>query len=164
MMIGNLKVPGTRGLNIGFGLNVQLVMPMPTRDLSGDTSLTDQADRGIKPKRIQVRFSVRESRTELDYLSRFLNLVEARDVSGNAAQYAVVHPLVQAARIRKMRFCGHLQVNENQHRNQYDVTATLAEVRSVPEKLEAKRKAASAAPTAASVTETYARIEDDIDQ
>ena len=133
MLVGEFKVPGSRGFNIGFDLAVALSMDMPTDDLSGSTSLTERADNGIKPKRISVAFSLRESRTELAYWTRFLDLIEARDKDGQAVEYVVIHPLVQASRIRKMRAVGSVRVTEHQTMLQYDIQFEIEEVKSVPE-------------------------------
>ena len=138
MLIGEMKVPGSRGFNIGFDLAVALSMDMPTDDLSGSTSLTERADNGIKPKRLSVAFSFRENRAELAYWTRLLGLLEAKDKDDQAVEYVVIHPLVQASRIRKMRPVGSVRVTEHQTMLQYDVQFELEEVKSVPEVAETR--------------------------
>ena len=139
MLIGELKVPGSRGFNIGFDLAVALSMEMPTDDLSGSTSLTDRADNGVKPKRVSVAFSLRENKAELAYWTKILAMLEARDSSDQALEYVVIHPLIQASRIRKMRTVGTVRVTEHQTMLQYDVQFELEEVKSVPEVAETRK-------------------------
>lgn len=147
-MIGAFKVPGTCRFRVGFDLVVAWSMEMPTDDLSGNTSLTDKADKGIKSKRLAVAFSIRETRSELDYWSRLLTTLEAKDGQGQAMHYVVVHPLAQASRIRTMRLVGQVRVAENPQFRQYDVSFELEEVRSVPEAAEARQSRSNgAAPT-----------------
>lgn len=143
MIIGNFKVPGTLNYGIGFDLAVDALMQMPTTDLSGNTSVTDKADKGIKPKRLQVAFSLRETQTEMAVLTDFMALAEAKDSAGEAIEYVVVHPLAQALRIRKMRFVGEVSVSDHDSQHQYDVMCSLEEVRSVPERSEARSQSRS---------------------
>ena len=138
MLIGATKVPGTRGFNIGFELSVAWSMEMPTEDLSGNTSLTDKADKGIKPKRLSINFALRENKSELEYWTRFLLMLEAKDSKGQAIEYVVIHPLVQASRIRTMRVVGQVRIAESTQQRRYDVSFELEEVRSVPEASEAR--------------------------
>lgn len=138
MMLGSTKIPGSRGFKIGFDLAVRWSMQMPADDLSGNTSLTDKADKGIKPKRLSVAFSLRETPTELNYWTSLLLLLEAKDNKGQAVEYVVVHPLVQASRIRMMRVVGQVSIDENGSMRQYEVSFELEEVRSVPEASEAR--------------------------
>ena len=138
MMIGSLKVPGSPRLRIGFDLVVGWSMEIPTDDLSGNTSLTDKADKGVKPKRISVAFSIRENREELDYWTQLLLMLEAKDGKSQATEYVVIHPLVQASRIRSMRVAGQVRINEAAGKRQYDVSFDMEEVRSVAEATEAR--------------------------
>lgn len=145
MLIGILKVPGTRGFNIGFDLAVAMSMEMPSDDLSGNTSDTSKADKGIKAKRVQVAFSIRSNRdNELFYWATFLAMLEARDGKDQAKEYVVIHPLIQASRIRMMRPVGQVRVSESQNMCQYDVSFELEEVKSVPEATESRSGSRSA--------------------
>lgn len=145
MMIGALKVPGTAGFKIGFDLAVSMSMDMPSDDLSGNTSDTTKADKGIKAKRVQVAFSIRSNRVEeLLYWSAVLAMLEARDDKDQAKEYVVIHPLVQASRIRVMRPVGQVRVSESHTMCQYDVSFELEEVKSVPEATESRSGSRSA--------------------
>jgi hypothetical protein len=140
MMIGDMKVPGTPRFTIGFDLVVSWSMEMPSDDLSGNTSLTDKADKGIKPKKLSVAFSIRENHEELAYWTQFLLLLEAKDAAGQGKEYVVVHPLVQASRIRMMRVIGSVKIGEHAGMRQYDAGFELEEVRSVPEASESREQ------------------------
>lgn len=139
MMIGFLKVPGSPGFKIGFDQYISLSAEMPSDDLSGATSDTAKADKGIKAKRVQVAFSIRSNDlVEMAYWTAFLAMLEARDDKDQAVEYVVVHPLTLASRIRKMRTAGQIRVSEAQNMCQYDVSFELEEVKSVPEAVESR--------------------------
>ena len=145
MMIGALKVPGTPGFRIGFDQYISLSVEMPSEDLSGDTSDTTKADKGIKAKKVQVAFSIRSnSVAEMAYWTTFLAMLEARDGKDQAMEYVVIHPLVLASRIRKMRPVGQIRIAESQNMCQYDISFELEEVKSVPEATESRAAARSA--------------------
>ena len=131
MLIGALKVPGP-----GYGLVVDLQSQLPSDDLSGNTSGTEKADKGVKPKTLNCSFSLREK--DLFWLPDFMKLSDDRDGGGEAIKYDVVHPLTVALRIRQMRFTGTVTVKQSDNLRAYDISFTLEEYRSVPEATEAR--------------------------
>jgi len=131
MIIGGLSVPGP-----GYGIFVDLQIKMPTDDLSGNTSVTEKADKGIKPKKLMVTFSLRKVKKDFAYLTKFLALAEAKNSKGEAKVYIVIHPLAQSVKIRQMRFSGSVSVIEDDILHKWDLSFTLEEFRSVPEALE----------------------------
>ena len=163
MMIGDFKVPGTIGYAIGFDLAVDAAMFMPTADLSGNTSSTDKADKGIKPKKLKVAFSLRETKDEMAVLTNFMTLAEAKNADSEAREYVVVHPLAQSLRIRLMRFVGEVSVSDHDTQKQYDIMFTLEEVRSVPEASEARSQSrTSGGQPATSFSQVLQKVEEQV--
>lgn len=160
MMVGLLKVPGSPGFKIGFDQYINWSLDMPSDDLSGATSDTAKADKGIKAKRVQVAFSIRSNDVvEMAYWTAFLAMLEARDDKDQAKEYVVVHPLTLASRIRKMRAVGQIRVSESQNMCQYDVAFELEEVKSVPEAVEGRSTARSGGGSGDDFKSALAKIE-----
>lgn len=128
MLIGDYHLPHR---SFDQYLNAQL--DMPSESLSGNTNISDKAEKGVKPKRLNGGFALRKSDPTL--LAEFMALAEARDSAGDAIIYTLVHPLAQALRIRKVRFSGAVIISEHDYLHQWDISFTLEEYRSVPEKL-----------------------------
>lgn len=154
MKIGDLSIPGP-----GYALFVDAQIDMPTDDLSGNTDTTDRADRGVKPKKLMVTFSLRHNKAEYQYMTEFIALAEAKDSKGEAIVYTVVHPLAQAMRIRQMRFSATLNIVKDDILKKWDLTFVLEEFRSVPEKLAAQNQVRYVADPAESFESEMQKIE-----
>lgn len=141
MLIGMYPVPGFQVGDAGFDGHVSASIETPSEDLSGNTDSTDRAEKGIKPKKLNVSFSLQK--TQWARLFALVELAEARD-GEEAVPYMVVHPLAMALRIRQAKFSG-INIDEDDVLRCWHVSFTLTEHRSVPEQA-ASRKSSGAAP------------------
>lgn len=141
MMIGSYIVPGFQSNMPGFNGRVSATVESPTDDLSGNTHSTDRADKGVKPKKLNVSFSLRF--TEKDYLTALVELQEARDANDEAIKYPVISPLSTVLRIRQVQFSGTANIAQDDVLKCWHINFALVEYRSVPEAA-AKRSGSSA--------------------
>ena len=140
MLIGVYPVPGFQVGDVGFDGRVSASIESPSDDLSGNTDSTDRAEKGIKPKKLNVSFSLQK--TEWLRLAALVELAEARQ-SEEAVPYMVVHPLAMALRIRQAKFSG-VNIEEDDVLHCWHVSFTLAEHRSVPETAAARNGSGNA--------------------
>lgn len=131
MMIGGFLVPGFLQNSPGFDGKCTATVETPTDDLSGNTDSTDKADKGVKPKKLNVSFSLRY--TEKALLTALVELAEARDGGGEAIKYAVVSTLATVLRIRQAQFNGQVSIDQDDTLRCWHITFSLSEFRSVPE-------------------------------
>lgn len=131
MLIGSFEVPGFRANGPGFGGKINATVEAPTDDLSGNTDSTELADKGIKPKKLNVSFSLRFK--EKQYLTDLIELVEARDGNEEAIKYDVVCGLSTALRIRQAQFAGQVNIEPDESLYCWHINFSLSEYRSVPE-------------------------------
>lgn len=129
MLIGVYPVPGFQVGDVGFEGRVSASIESPSDDLSGNTDSTDRAEKGVKPKKLNVSFSLQK--TEWARLFTLVELAETRN-GEEAVPYMVVHPLAMALRIRQAKFSG-INIEENGVLHCWHVSFTLTEHRSVPE-------------------------------
>lgn len=124
LMIGGQAIYGHR-------LNVAAVLEMPKADLSGDSSATDTADKGVKPKRLTVSLMIPFSKAR--WLTSLSGLAEARNDQGEALPYVIVDMLAQALKVRQVIFSNALMINEMDTERAWDVSFTLSEYKSPAE-------------------------------
>ena len=114
-----------------------------SEDLSGETSNTDSAHKGIKPKVVNVSFLVRFTDSRL--LTEFSNIVQAVNDNGELVIYNITNKTANALNIRQVRFSGNFRTKEDAELQGWRVSCSLSEFVSVPEKKE-NRLSAIAAP------------------
>lgn len=154
MMIGSYVVPGFVLHMPGFDGKVSATVEAPSDDLSGNTDSTDRADKGVKPKKLNVSFSLQYQHKKK--LTELTELAEARE-SGEAVKYQVVHGLATILRIRQAQFAGSVNIEQDDTLRCWHISFALAEHRSVPEAA-AKRTHSGEAPKE-SHDELVARME-----
>ena len=142
MLIGGYLVPGFQVGDVGFGGRVSLSLESPSDDLSGYTDSTDRAEKGIKPKKLSVSFSLQKQHGQR--LLKLTELAEAREKE-EAVPYMIVHPLPRIMRIRQVKFAG-MEVREDTRLSCYHVYFSLIEHRSIPEAAAERGKESGAAP------------------
>lgn len=120
----------------GHELNVSSVLVMPKADLSGQSSATDKADLGIKPKKVTVSLSIPFSQS--DWLSQIVQLSEERDENGAAVPYIIVDMLCKALNIRRVTFSDSVNIFEQGQTRAWDVSFTLSEYKSPAEVAESR--------------------------
>lgn len=120
------------------GINLSVILTLPSADAGGQTSSTDTIEQGIKPKLINVSGTVLMDESEK--LTAIIELAEAKDEDGKRTKYDIIEPVAEAMNIRQVRFFDRLSVKENESTRNWKIDFVLREVNSVAE---AKEKAAS---------------------
>ena len=115
-------------------LNVSVTLPMPTENISGDSSGTDTLHKGFKAKEISVRFIVPFD--EAERLGDVFFMAEQLGDDGQPWIYNITNDTANAANVRQVRFSTRLVANEMEALQAWKVSFTLLEYRSVPEKKE----------------------------
>lgn len=123
----------------GHNLKVSASLELASEDNSGQSSYTDAAETGDKPKKLNVSLEIRFA--DVQYLSALIVLAEAKTVVGERVVYNVMNPTAQAMNIRRARFAGNVSVAEDDSLKRWKVSFKLHEVESVPELKEARSEA-----------------------
>lgn len=112
------------------------------KDLSGQGSGSDVAEAGIKPQTLAVSGIIKQSNAA--DLSRLAAMARAVDDNGQRIIYQVTNPTASALQIRRVRFSDGFNVTEAGTTRAWQVSFTLKETDSVPEKVEARQPVAAA--------------------
>lgn len=123
---------------IGHDIKVAATLPIAGEDISGQSSYSDSAETGDKPKQIAVNLQITFNQAEA--LTRLVNLAEAKDGVGRRETYTIQNPTAQAMRIRKVKFQGDMSVREDESLRLWRIAFRLSEVRSVPELVESRQQ------------------------
>lgn len=142
MLIGDYLVPGFQVGDLGFDGRVSASVEAPSDDLSGHTDSTDRAEKGIKPKILNVSFSLQKTDAGRERLFTLIDRAEMRD-GEEATPHAVVHSLAMALRIRQVKFSG-LNIEEDEVLFCWHISFSLTEHRSVPEAAAARQASGNA--------------------
>lgn len=135
MRLNNFTVPGTEQ-------KVTAALRIETESLGGNTSATDRAQNGIKPKSLNVSLVLPFDQGQ--ELSELVQRVESMDADGKLTVYHIVDTTAQALNIRQVQFNETLSVRELDGKKAWQVSFTLTEYRSVPEKVEQRQQTAAA--------------------
>lgn len=124
---------------IGHDIKVSATLPIAGEDISGQSSYSDSAETGDKPKQITVNMQIRFNQAES--LTALVNLAEAKDSIGRRETYTIQNQTAEAMRIRKVKFQGDMSVREDESLQLWRIAFRLSEVRSVPELIESRQQA-----------------------
>lgn len=127
MLINDFRIPGKN-------LKVRGSLELRTEDIAGETCATDAVDKGIKPKVLRVSIDI--PFTSPDALKNLIKRAEAKDENGDRVVYTVTHRSATSAGIRQVRFTDHFNWNESRRSLMWDVSFTLSEYLSNPERAE----------------------------
>ncbi|GLS26150.1 hypothetical protein LU351_05460 [Marinibactrum halimedae] len=130
MRLNNYQVPNT-SLRIRARLNIE------SQELSGDSSASDTAHKGIKPKVFTASFIVDQK--EPDELTEFIRIVEQVSENGEPVVYEIQDATANAMNVRQVIFDGEVSVNEISSERAWQVSFGLREKFSVPEKVEERQ-------------------------
>lgn len=135
----------------GKTLKVTGNLRIEAEDLSGQTSNTDTAHKGFKPKALTVTLTI--PYVNGTWLRSLMRLAEATESGGQLKTYRIVNDTAEAFGIRQVRFADSVSAREDDSLACWRVQFGLAEKTSNPEKVEKrrakKRVKAQAAPGAA---------------
>ncbi|EDM9769327.1 hypothetical protein CXO80_07295 [Salmonella enterica subsp. enterica serovar Corvallis] len=118
-----------------MGLKVESTLPFKDKDQSGQTSGTQKSEGGIKAKELNVTGVIPFSKSK--DLTRLFELAEGVDDGGKQTVYRVSNLTATAINMRQATFTGRLSAPESDSLRAWNVSFTLREYSSVPEKKEA---------------------------
>ncbi|CAD5379025.1 DNA-binding protein [Pseudomonas sp. OF001] len=128
----------------GKGLKVTANLRIESDDLSGQTSNTDSAHKGFKPKTLTVSLLIRFA--DAAQLRSLMSLAEATEGGSQLKTYRIVNDTAAAFGVRQVQFSDGVSAREDDSLAAWRVQFTLAEKLSNPERVE-KRRAGNAVTT-----------------
>jgi len=127
MLLNDYRVPSNR-------LTVSVVTSFDSAELRGETSATDSAHKGIKPKEISVTFVLPFDRER--ELSQFYAAAQALDDNGELVVYDITERSANAAKVKKVTFTNRIDQREISDTDAWMVSFTLLERLSMQERTE----------------------------
>jgi len=109
---------------------------LPEEDQSGQSSSTNSSEKGIKPKKLSVNGLIEYSTP--DRLSRLIELSYQTEKGGAKKLYRVANATANVINLREAVFSGKVSVSPHSTLLAWQVSFTLSERKSVPEKREAR--------------------------
>lgn len=140
LLLDGQKIQGKR-------MKVTANLRIEADDMSGQTSGTEKAHKGFKPKTLTVSLMIPyKDATDLRAL---MSLAEATAGGGQLKTYRVVNDTAAAFGIRQVQFAEGVSAREDDTLAQWVVQFTLSEKLSNPERVEGRRKASGTAAQSA---------------
>lgn len=130
LILNGIKLPGHK-------LTVRANFRIETKELSGQTSASDRSAEGIKPMTLSVTVEI--PCNQPDDLGRVITLARATDDSGNMITYQIVNSTAKACKIREVTFTDQFNVTEQSQIKSWQISFTLVEHQSIPEKIEQRQ-------------------------
>lgn len=109
---------------------------LPEEDQSGQSSSTNSSEKGIKPKKLSVNGLIEYSTP--DRLSRLIELSYQTENGGAKKLYRVANATANVINLREAVFSGKVSVSPHSTLLAWQISFTLSERKSVPEKREAR--------------------------
>lgn len=120
-------------------ITVSVTMRLPDKDLSGQASSTTAAEQGDKAKELRISGLVQF--VDESILKRLFQLAQARGANGAKKRYRIANMTAEAVNMRQGVFSGGIDATEQRDKMAWQVTFTLKEQMSVPEKTSARSNA-----------------------
>ena len=121
----------------GKNLKVTASLRIESDDLSGQTSNTDSAHKGFKPKTLAVTLQI--PFVDYTFLRNLMRLAEATGTGGQLKTYRVVNDTASAFGVRQVQFSDGVSAREDDSLRAWLVQFTLSEKLSNPERVETRR-------------------------
>lgn len=128
----------------GRSMKVTGDMRIESGDMSGQTSNTDTAHKGFKPKTLTVTLMI--PFVDAEHLRSLMRLAEATESGGQLKTYRVVNDTATAIGMRQVQFSDGVSAREDDTLRGWRIQFTLTEKLSNPERVE-KRRADKAVKT-----------------
>lgn len=128
----------------GRGMKVTGDLRIESGDMSGQTSNTDTAHKGFKPKTLTVNLLIRF--IDSADLRTLMRLSEATESGGQLKVYRIVNDTAAAFGMRQVQFSDGVSAREDDSLRGWRIQFTLTEKLSNPERVE-KRRTANAVGT-----------------
>ena len=106
-------------------------------DMSGQTSNSDTAHTGFKPKTLTFSGLIRHA--DADWLRTLMRLAEATESGGQLKTYRIVHDTAAAFGMRQVQFSDGVSSREHDTLQAWLIQFTLTEKLSNPERVEGRR-------------------------
>lgn len=126
---------------LGKDLKVSANLRIESDDLSGQTSNTETAHKGFKPKTLAVTLTIRYG--DAAQLRSLMSLAEATESGGQLRTYRVVNDTAAAFGVRQVQFSDGVSAREDDTLSAWRVQFTLSEKLSNPERVEKRRNPAA---------------------
>ena len=121
----------------GKNLKVTANLRIESGDMSGQTSNTDKAHKGFKPKTLTVSLMI--PFVDKSQLIDLMRLAEATAGGGQLHLYRVVNDSAEVFGVRQAEFSDGISAREDDSLRAWLVQFTLSERQSNPEKVEGRR-------------------------
>ena len=121
----------------GKNLKVTANLRIESDDLSGQTSNTDSAHKGFKPKTLAITLQI--PFVNDTFLRTLMRLAEATGTGGQLKTYRVVNDTASAFGVRQVQFSDGVSAREDDSLRAWLVQFTLSEKLSNPERVETRR-------------------------
>lgn len=152
-MLSNYTVPDKE-------LRVTMTMTIEAEDLGAQSSSTDTAHKGIKPKRFNISLII--PFIEQGLLTELTAIAESTQDDGSLTVYDITDRTANAVGVRQVIFCDSLGAREAQSLKAWNVTFSLMEYQSIAEKVEQRREAGE--PVEQVADGVAVSVEEEIDQ
>lgn len=121
----------------GKNLKVTANLRIESGDMSGQTSNTDTAHKGFKPKTLTISLTI--PFVDNSYMTDLMRLAESTASGGQMHLYRIVNDTAEAFGIRQAEFSEGISAREDDTLRAWLVQFTLSERQSNPEKVEGRR-------------------------
>jgi len=111
---------------------------LPDEDQSGQSSSTNSSEKGIKPKKLNISGLIEYSTP--DRLSRLIELSYQTEKGGAKKLYRVANATANVINLREAVFSGKISVSPHSTLLAWQISFTLSERKSVPEKRETRAR------------------------
>lgn len=132
----------------GKNLKITGSLSIESEDLSGQTSNTESAHKGFKPKTLTCTLLI--TYKDADQLRSLMSLAEATESGGQRKTYRVVNDTAAAFGVRQVQFSDSVSAREADTIRAWQVQFTLTEKLSNPEKVEGRKATSGVNQQAAS--------------
>lgn len=121
----------------GRGMKVTGDLRIESGDMSGQTSNTDTAHKGFKPKTLTVNLLIRF--LDSADLRTLMRLAEATESGGQLKTYRIVNDTASSIGMRQVQFSDGVSAREDDSLRGWRIQFTLTEKLSNPERVEKRR-------------------------
>lgn len=123
----------------GMSMKITANLRIESDDLSGQTSNSEAAHKGFKPKTLAVTLVIRYA--DKSYLRDLMRLAEATEGGGQRKTYRIVNDTAEGFGVRQVQFSDGVSAREDDSLFCWRVQFTLSEKLSNPERVEKRRPA-----------------------
>lgn len=143
MMLNEYRVPDKEQ-------RITMSMRFESEDLGSQTSSTDSAHKGIKPKSFNVSLVIPFADDKL--LRELMAVAESVEDDGSLTMYDITDSLANAVGVRQVQFADNFTAREATSSKAWQVSFSLKEHQSTAEKIEQRQEASAPEEQAADGT------------